>query len=219
MNKKNVYVLLGISALIVWALTISRIPLAVSQPVVIPVAMIDEALPLDGANPLWESVPGVIVPLSGQTITTPMHPNISVKTVMIKMATDGKELAVWANWGDQTLNNTTIGPQDFRDQMAVQFRSKRQVHHHFNVWVSLVARSIFGDGMPNGRKMSGQASLACGMSTSNIPQSHGIFIMKSRLAGSRILIGSVVAQAPLTKAFGQEILCRILHSESVQSKT
>jgi len=50
-----------------------------------------------------------------------MHPNISVKTIMVKMATNGKELGVWANWGDQTLNNTTIGPQDFRDQVAVQF--------------------------------------------------------------------------------------------------
>ncbi len=76
---------------------------------------------MDAAHPGWESVPGVVVPLSGQTITTPMHPNISVKTVMVKMATNGQELGVWANWGDQTLNNTTIGPQDFRDQMAVQF--------------------------------------------------------------------------------------------------
>jgi hypothetical protein len=50
-----------------------------------------------------------------------MHPNISVKTVMIKMASNGQEIGVWANWGDQTLNNTTIGPQDFRDQVAVQF--------------------------------------------------------------------------------------------------
>ena len=97
------------------------IPLAVSQPVTIPIATITGDIAMDGANPVWESVPGVVVPLSGQTITTPMHPNISVKTVMVKMATNGKEIGVWANWGDQTLNNTTIGPQDFRDQMAVQF--------------------------------------------------------------------------------------------------
>lgn len=97
------------------------VPLAVSQPVTIPIATITGNIAMDGANPLWESVPGVVVPLSGQTITTPMHPNISVKTVMIKMATNGKDIGVWANWGDQTLNNTTIGPQDFRDQMAIQF--------------------------------------------------------------------------------------------------
>jgi len=97
------------------------IPLAVGQPVTIPIATITGDIGIDGANPLWESVPGVVVPLSGQTITTPMHPNISVKTVMVKMATNGKDIGVWANWGDQTLNNTTIGPQDFRDQMAIQF--------------------------------------------------------------------------------------------------
>jgi len=101
--------------------TLGQIPLAVSQPVTIPVGKISGPIPMDAANPVWESVPGIVAPLSGQTITTPMHPNISVKTVMIKMATNGQEIGVWANWGDQTLNNTTIGPQDFRDQVAVQF--------------------------------------------------------------------------------------------------
>ncbi len=100
---------------------LGQVPLAVSQPVTIPVGNISGPIPMDAANPVWESVPGIVAPLSGQTITTPMHPNISVKTVMIKMASNGKEIGVWANWGDQTLNNTTIGPQDFRDQLAVQF--------------------------------------------------------------------------------------------------
>lgn len=102
-------------------LTVWQIPLAVSQPISIPVGKISGPIPMDAANPVWESVRGVIVPLSGQTIIAPLHPNISVKTVMIKMATNGTEIGVWANWGDQTLNNTTIGPQDFRDQVAVQF--------------------------------------------------------------------------------------------------
>jgi hypothetical protein len=101
--------------------TLWQIPLAVSQPVTIPVGRISGPIPMDAANPVWESVPGIVAPLSGQTITTPMHPNISVKTVMIKMASNGQEIGVWTNWGDQTLNNTTIGPQDFRDQVAVQF--------------------------------------------------------------------------------------------------
>ncbi len=121
MKQKNASLILISSLIISWGLTVYQIPLAVSQPVTISVASIDGNIPMDAANPVWESVPGVIVPLSGQTITTPMHPNISVKTVMVKMATNGIELAVWGNWGDQTLNDTTIGPQDFRDQMAVQF--------------------------------------------------------------------------------------------------
>jgi hypothetical protein len=76
---------------------------------------------MDGANPIWESVPGVVVPLSGQTITTPMHPNISVKAVFVKAVSNGKEIGFRLDWPDQTLNNTTIGPQDFRDQAALQF--------------------------------------------------------------------------------------------------
>ena len=113
-NKRFVFgVLLSVLVVCV-GLTIGQIPLAVSQPVTIPVGKIAGAIPMDAAHPVWESVPGIVVPLSGQTITTPMHPNISVKTVMIKMATNGKEIGLWANWGDQTLNDTTIGPQDFR---------------------------------------------------------------------------------------------------------
>ena len=81
------------SALIVGImLTIGQVPLAVSQPVTIPAKAIKGPIPMDGANPVWEGVPGVIVPLSGQTITTPMHPNISVKSVFVKAVTNGKEL-------------------------------------------------------------------------------------------------------------------------------
>ena len=112
-NKRLVFgVLLSVLVVCV-GLTLGQIPLAVSQPVTIPVGKITGPIPMDAANPVWESVPGIVAPLSGQTITTPMHPNISVKTVMIKMATNGKEIGVWANWGDQTLNNTTIGPSRF----------------------------------------------------------------------------------------------------------
>ena len=73
---------------------------------------------MDGANPIWESVPGVVVPLSGQLITTPMHPNISVKSVFVKAMTNGKEIGLRLEWSDQTKNDTTIGPQDFRDQVS-----------------------------------------------------------------------------------------------------
>lgn len=120
-NKKVVFGIL-LSALVVGImLTIGQVPLAVSQPVTIPVKPIKGPIPMDGANPIWESVPGVVVPLSGQTITTPMHPNISVKAVFVKAVSNGKELGFRLDWSDQTLNNTTIGPQDFRDQAAIQF--------------------------------------------------------------------------------------------------
>jgi len=90
-NKSLVFGIL-LSVLVVGVmLTLGQVPLAVSQPVTIPVGTMKGAIPMDGANPLWESIPGVLIPLSGQTITIPIHANISVKTVMVRMATNGKK--------------------------------------------------------------------------------------------------------------------------------
>ena len=73
-NKGLVFGML-LSAFVVGVLlTMGQVPLAVSQPVTIPVGKISGSIPMDAANPVWETVPGIVVPLSGQTITTPMHP-------------------------------------------------------------------------------------------------------------------------------------------------
>ena len=50
-----------------------------------------------------------------------MHPNISVKSVFVKAMSNGKEVGLRLEWNDQTKNDTTIGPQDFRDQVAIMF--------------------------------------------------------------------------------------------------
>ena len=120
-NKSLVFGILFSALIVGIMLTIGQVPLAVSQPVTIPAKAIKGAIPMDGANPIWEGVPGVIIPLSGQTITTPMHPNISVKSVFVKAITNGKDLGVRLDWSDQTKNDTAIGPQDFRDQVAIMF--------------------------------------------------------------------------------------------------
>ena len=120
-NKRLVFGILFSALIVGIMLTIGQVPLAVSQPVTIPVKAIKGAIPMDGANPIWEGVPGVIIPLSGQTITTPMHPNISVKSVFVKAVSNGKDLGLRLDWSDQTKNDTAIGPQDFRDQAAVMF--------------------------------------------------------------------------------------------------
>src|SRR5881409_445271 len=92
-----------LSALVVGVvLTLGQVPLAVSQPVTIQAKMIKGPIPMDGANPLWENVPGVVVPLTGQTITTPMHPNIAVKSVFVKAVTNGKDIGIRLDWGDQS---------------------------------------------------------------------------------------------------------------------
>src|SRR5262245_46748207 len=107
-NKKLVFGILLTALIVGIMLTIGQVPLAVSQPVTIPVKSIKGPIPMDGANPIWEGVPGVIVPLSGQTITTPMHPNIAVKSVFVKTVSNGKEIGFRLDWSDETLNNTNI---------------------------------------------------------------------------------------------------------------
>jgi len=124
MRTRNRAVVWGVllSALVVGVvLTLGQVPLAVSQPVAIQTKTIKGPIPMDGANPIWENVPGVVVPLTGQTITTPMHPNIAVKSVFVKAVTNGKDIGIRLDWGDQSKNDTTIGPQHFRDQAAIQF--------------------------------------------------------------------------------------------------
>src|SRR2546422_5245938 len=57
-----------LSALVVGVvLTLGQVPLAVSQPVTIQAKMIKGPIPMDGANPVWENVPGVVVPLTGRS--------------------------------------------------------------------------------------------------------------------------------------------------------
>jgi hypothetical protein len=97
------------------------ISLAVDHPPVIPVRAVVGPIPMDEANPLWDATPGVVVPLSGQTIIEPMHTNISIKAIIVKVMTNGKEIGFHLNWLDKTKNDTTTGPRDFRDQAAIQF--------------------------------------------------------------------------------------------------
>src|ERR1043166_6770064 len=80
-SKRVVFGILLAALIVGVMLTIGQVPLAVSQPVTIPAKMVKGSIPMDGANPGGEGVRGGIVPLSGQLITTPMHPNISVKSV------------------------------------------------------------------------------------------------------------------------------------------
>jgi len=107
-NRRLVFGIL-LSALVVGVmLTIGQVPLAVSQPVAIPVKAIKGPIPMDGANPVWEGVPGIVVPLSGQTITTPMHPNISVKSVFVKAVSNGKEIGFRLDWSGEYLRGAPI---------------------------------------------------------------------------------------------------------------
>src|SRR2546428_11788028 len=123
-HTRNRAVVWGVllSALVVGVvLTLGQVPLAVSQPVAIQAKMIKGPIPMDGANPIWENVPGVGVPPTGQTITTPMHPNIAVKSVFVKAVTNAKDIGIRLAWAAQSKNDPAIGPQHLRDLASLPF--------------------------------------------------------------------------------------------------
>lgn len=135
---------------------------------------------MDGANPVWESVPGVIIPLSGQLITTPMHPNISVKSVFVKAMTNGKEVGLRLEWLDQTKNDTAIGPQDFRDQVALMFPVNTAGAPPFQCMGQSGVPPTSGAGMLSGRRTWARTVQESGMSTISIPVFSGTFTLRSR---------------------------------------
>ena len=183
-HSKRVVLGILLSALIVGVmLTIGQVPLAVSQPVTIPAKMVKGAIPMDGANPVWESVPGVIVPLSGQLITTPMHPNISVKSVFVKAMTNGKEIGLAyrvAAIRPRTIRPSVPRTSGIRRRSCSQ--STRLARHPSSAWVSQAAPPTSGGGTQSGRRISARIAQASGMWTTNTQAFSGTTISKSRRA-------------------------------------
>src|SRR2546429_9779255 len=100
-HTRNRAVVWGVllSALVVGVvLTLGQVPLAVSQPVAIQAKMIKCPISMDGANPPWENVPVVVVPLTAHTITMPMHPHIAVKSVILKALTHCTGIGIRLDW-------------------------------------------------------------------------------------------------------------------------
>ena len=174
-NKRLVFGILFSALIVGIMLTIGQVPLAVSQPVTIPVKAIKGVIPMDGANPIWEGVPGVIIPLSGQTITTPMHPNISVKSVFVKAVSNGKIGATRPRTTRQSVRRIS------GTRPPSCSRSTPREPRHSSAWASQAGRSTSGVGTRSGRRISARIALGCGTWMTNTLASSGITISKSRL--------------------------------------
>jgi mono/diheme cytochrome c family protein len=73
-------------------------------------------LPLDPADPVWERIERVRVPLS------PLWPEpYPVYGVAVRALHNGRQLALLLQWRDETLNGGPVRPQDFQDAVAIQF--------------------------------------------------------------------------------------------------
>ncbi|HWI52231.1 MAG TPA: ethylbenzene dehydrogenase-related protein [Symbiobacteriaceae bacterium] len=73
------------------------------------------AIALDPWDATWKKVSAVTMPL---TITS--TPGAKARDVSVKAVTDGTNLAVRMEWADGAKDVTTLRPQDFGDQAAIQ---------------------------------------------------------------------------------------------------
>lgn len=81
---------------------------------------IDSEIPIgDPESALWDDIPGVEIPLSGQAITSPMLIDPSVQTVTARSLHNGEWIAFQFQWDDDT-KNVGGGVSDFRDSVAIQ---------------------------------------------------------------------------------------------------
>lgn len=88
------------------------------QPVATPTILVRQAkadLSLDPWNASWKRVSAVTMPL---TITS--TPGAKTRDVSVKALTDGTNLAIRMEWADDAKDFTTLRPQDFGDQAAIQ---------------------------------------------------------------------------------------------------
>jgi len=82
----------------------------------IPVVRVTGGLPLDPADPEWERVDSVRVPLN------PLWPEpMPVAAVAVRALHDGRTLAVMLQWRDDTFNGAPVRAEDFQDAAAIQF--------------------------------------------------------------------------------------------------
>lgn len=93
---------------------------AVAQTTMVPSWAAEVAPSLDGSAAEWQSIPGVVVPLTAQQTAFPMGGG-NVTSVTVRSVHHGDKLYVAVEWPDTTLNETTTEPEAFSDAAAIQF--------------------------------------------------------------------------------------------------
>jgi hypothetical protein len=120
------------------------------------------AITLD--SELWQQATAVEVPLSAQNISLPILLETNIKAVTARALHNGEQLAVMVEWSDDTQNDQTLRPQDFRDSVAVQYAHAEgqpffcmgQIGGNVNIWhwkadwqAAIASRQSIADAYPN----------------------------------------------------------------------
>ena len=96
------------------------VPLVSSQGLFLRSAYSPGELPFDPKSPRWEKTSPIVVPLSGQVISSPAHPKLSIESLTVRSLHNGKDIVFLVEWDDPTKNDRlTAGT--FRDGVALAF--------------------------------------------------------------------------------------------------
>src|SRR5439155_14551875 len=75
------------------------VPLVSSQGLFLRSAYFSGELPFDPKSPKWERTSPVIVPLSGQVISSPTHPKPSIESLTVRSLHNGKDICIFSRVG------------------------------------------------------------------------------------------------------------------------
>lgn len=118
---------------------------------VIPALRVAGPLPLDPTDPEWERIDSIRIPLN------PLWPEpLPVAAVAVRALHDGRSIALFLQWRDETFNGTPVRVEDFQDAAAVQFSLDGTVPflgmgdalHPVNLWQWRAGWQQTADGQP-----------------------------------------------------------------------
>jgi len=84
----------------------------------------EDALPENPCDPIWQSVPSAHIPLAAQVIEAKRWFKTTIKSIEVRSMYNGAEVAIYVEWADKTRSPLAIPPDKFPqnglDALAVQ---------------------------------------------------------------------------------------------------
>ena len=139
-SRLTIALLCGAVALAM-VLGVLGVPLVSSEGMIIRSHLIEGDIPRKHDDPVWESIPPMALPLSGQVFTRPVWPEPTVRTLAVRSVHNGTDISFRIEWRDNTKNDK-LTPGTFRDGLAVGFPlgdapaffCMGQLDHYINIW-------------------------------------------------------------------------------------
>ncbi len=132
-----------LSSLFVLALVLGGvgIPIVSSEGMIIRAQAVPGEIPTAPDDPLWQKIPPMTLPLSGQIITRPVWPEPTARALAVRAVHNGTDIAFLLEWQDNTKNDR-LTPGTFRDGVALglplgdapAFFCMGQLDHYINIW-------------------------------------------------------------------------------------